>query len=228
MHKGDEIICQVALPSVLDCDKAYIELETDYPFKNSFIYKVSAKNDFKLKIRIPHFARDLKVNGGNMPTRDLEFEYRAGQTDEIFVRFETEPYFEEQIGGLYTVKCGSLVFALPIGYKKKMLEYVKGGVERKFPYCDYEYIPTSDWSYGFGSDELLVERYDVDEVPFSSQKPAIAVKAAVKSIEWGFEEGYDTVCAKFPESTEPTGEMQSVKLWPYGCAKLRMTELPKV
>ena len=54
------------------------------------------------------------------------------------------------------------------------------------------------------------------------------LKAKVKRIAWGYEDGYDTVCAKVPESREPAGEQVDVKLQPYGTAKLRMTEMPIV
>ena len=54
------------------------------------------------------------------------------------------------------------------------------------------------------------------------------MKAYVKQIEWGFEDGYETVCAKEPLSRIPIGEKQEIELYPYGCAKLRMTELPMV
>jgi len=120
------------------------------------------------------------------------------------------------------------VFALPIKYEKKMYEYVRGGVERKFPYCDYEYIPRSEWSFGFASRELSVERKQTDEIPFSSESPAVVVKARLQRIDWGYEEGYDTVCAKIPESKKAIGEAEETELYPYACAKLRMTELPFV
>lgn len=30
-----------------------------------------------------------------------------------------------------------------------MLEYTKDGIERKYPYCDYEILPTSSWNFSF-------------------------------------------------------------------------------
>ena len=57
-------------------------------------------------------------------------------------------------------------------------------------------------------------------------EPPVVVKARVKPIDWGYEDGYDTVCAKVPQSLEPLGEARELELYPYGCARLRMTELP--
>ena len=107
-----------------------------------------------------------------------------------------------------------------------MLEYEERGVERKFPYCDYEYLPLSDWNYGYSSDTLAVEKKEVSNIPFSSEKPPVVIKAQVQKINWGLADGYEKVCAKIPESTEPISEPEEILLYPYGCAKLRMTELP--
>ena len=66
----------------------------------------------------------------------------------------------------------------------------------------------------------------MSEVPFSNSNPPIVVKATLQKIDWGFEERFDTVCAKTPNSTEPISNEVHVELIPYGCAKLRMTEMP--
>ncbi|MBR6647211.1 MAG: hypothetical protein IKL09_06830, partial [Clostridia bacterium] len=74
---------------------------------------------------------------------------------------------------------------------------------------------------------VAIER-EADRIPFSSESPAVVIKAEVRKIDWGFEDGYDTVCAKLPLSTEAISEKEEILLYPYGCAKLRMTELPIV
>ena len=124
------------------------------------------------------------------------------------------------------MRCGSLVFSLPIAYEKKIIEYERNGVERKYPYCDYEYIPKSEWNYAYSSPFFKLEEREISDVPFNSQNPPVIVKAKVKKISWGFEDGYETVCAKVPESRTPLEEEKEIELYPYGCAKLRMTELP--
>ena len=101
-------------------------------------------------------------------------------------------------------------------------------MERKYPYCDYEYIPLSEWSYAYASPFLTLERRTPGEVPFSSTNPPVVVKARVQRIAWGYADGYDTVCAMVPESRTPLSEEEEIELYPYGCAKLRMTELPLI
>jgi len=109
-----------------------------------------------------------------------------------------------------------------------MHEYERNGVERKFPYCDYEYVGRSDWNYGFSDVEFVPEKREISDIPFSSEKPPVVVKAKMKKIPWGIEPGYEHVCAKVPMSTQPIGDEEIKELYPYGCAKLRMTEMPMV
>ena len=101
-------------------------------------------------------------------------------------------------------------------------------VGREFPYCDYEYLPTSEWSFALSSEELTLKFGEVADVPFSSSAPAVTLCARVTPIDWGLEDGYDSVCAKIPKSTAPTGDSRGIELYPYGCAKLRITELPMI
>ena len=71
-------------------------------------------------------------------------------------------------------------------------------------------------------------RGDVDVIPFSSEHPPVTVKTTACKIDWGYADGYDTVCDKVPQSREPISEAEEIILHPYGCAKLRMTEMPIV
>lgn len=227
MHSGNTVVNCLPVPCELNADGKSIKIETEYPFKNSFKYSIKAEKSFVFKIRIPSFAENLTVNGEKSSTDELSFDIAQGNT-EISISFDAFAHFEERPHGLTSVKCGSLIFSVPIEYKAKMHEYEKDGVERKFPYCDYELIPVSDWNFAYCSDLLTVERNALSNVPFSSKNPPVTVKTGVRKINWGFEDGYDTVCAKTPESREAAGSEEKITLYPYGCAKLRMTEIPKI
>ena len=228
MHNDDTVINVIPVPTELKCDKAYIKLETNYPFENSFKYIIKAQKNFTFKVRIPSFAKNLVVNGQTSTESELSYEITAGESKEINMSFEAIPYFEKRPYELYTVKCGSLVFSLPIKYEKKMYEYEKDGVARKNPYCDYEYIPASEWNYAYCNSELFVKHNEISTIPFSSINPPITIKANVKNIQWDFEDGYETVCAKVPASRLPQSDKTEVILYPYGCSKLRMTEMPLI
>ena len=226
MHKDNCVINSLMIPSELHDGGKHIKLETNYPFENSAKYTVSADTDFTFKIRIPSFAQDLIVNGKAVVAEELSFEIKAGESAQIDLSFRAEPYFKERPHGLYAVQWGSLVFSAPVRYEKKMFEYEHDGVERKFPYCDYELIPVSDWNYAYSSDSLEVKRGSVSRIPFAEAEPPVVIRAKVRKINWGLEDGYETVCAKVPESRIPISEEQEIDLYPYGCAKLRMTEIP--
>ncbi len=228
MHSGDTVVSVVPLPSRLTTADFTITLETDYPFKNRLQYTVETRKALTLKVRIPSFAKRVTVNGKRVDVSG-ELSVDVGMSGAcILVEFETEPIIVERPHSLKTVRCGSLVFSLPISNEKKMYEYEKNGVERKYPYCDYEYLPTSEWSYAYSSPFFRAEARDVPDVPFDSVRPPMVVRAEVRRIAWGLEDGFDSVCAKTPGSLLPLSEPQEVELYPYGCAKLRMTELPLI
>ena len=227
MHKENTIVNAVMVPSELRADGVRILLETEYPFKNSARYKIASDKDFTFVVRIPSFAKNVKINGEAFDGSELRLDIPCGER-EIFVEFETVPHFEKRPHGLHAVKCGSLIFALPIPYTTNMLEYEKDGVVRQYPYCDYELIPQGDWNYGFCSEALSVKTNEVSAVPFATNHPPVVIKANLQQIDWGYAERYDTVCAKIPGSTAPVSEARQMELIPYGCAKLRMTELPFV
>ena len=73
-----------------------------------------------------------------------------------------------------------------------------------------------------------MERRDVSPVPFDSKHPSVVLHAEMVKIAWGTENGYEDVCRRTPESRTPLGEAEHIELYPYGCAKLRMTEMPLV
>lgn len=228
MHKGNRIINALPIPCELHSEGKHIKLETDYPFKNSFVYTVEAENDFDFEIRLPSFAKDISVYGKAFTGDSVCFNFKAGESRVIRLSFNAEPHFEQSRSGLNYAKCGSIVFALPVEYESRMLEYEENGIERKFPYCDYEYIPKSRWNYGYCNGKLEIENREVSNIPFFSKNPPVVLKAKVKQINWGLEEKYENVCARHPQSLEPIGDTEEINLYPYGCAKLRMTELPFV
>lgn len=229
LHNGDTVLSAIPVPSKLTADGISVSLDTKYPFENSMIYHVEAGKAFTLQIRIPSFAENLCVNGEAIDKQEmLSFEIEKGRAYDISLSFSVTPKMVDRPHDLKAVECGSLVFSLPISYRKIMREYEWAGVERKFPYCDYEYKGITPWSFGYTEGDLTVEHHEISDIPFSSEHPAITIKASARPINWGLEDGFESVCAKVPESRVPVGSARKIELYPYGCAKLRMTELPLV
>ena len=227
MHNGNKIINSVMVPSVLKAGGVTIKLETYYPFNNKMHYYIDAQKDFDFVIRIPSFAKNLKVNGKNAETKDLEFEIKQGKT-EIEIEFTATPYFKERPNNLYALQMGSLLFSVPVAYEKKMREYTKKGVERKFPYCDYQFIPKTPWNYGYADSDFEIIQNKISDIPFSQANPPLSIKANMCQIDWGLKFPYKSVCRKTPKSRKPISEVQKIELCPYGCARLRMTEMPLI
>ena len=224
-RSGDTVLCAVPLPSVLRDGSINVRLETDYPFENKMRWEIETERAFTFAVRVPSFAKNLRVNGAPAEPGDLSFSVAPGKT-EICVQFETVPALRERPNGLNVLRMGSLLFSVPVKYEKIMREYVKRGVERRRPYCDYQLLPTSPWNYGFASDAFEVRRGPVGDVPFSESAPPVTVRAELQKIGWGLKFPYRSVCRKTPKSLTPLTSPETLELIPYGCAKLRMTEMP--
>lgn len=236
MRAEDGLLSAIPLPSeariVYGGIPVTVTLETEYPFRNTFVYRVRAekRTEMKLRVRIPSFAKGLQVNGkAKRRCDELVFGGFSRREKEIRISYTVQPELALRPGRLYYARAGSLVFSLPITYTSTMKEYIRAGVERRIPYADEHMKPTSDWNYGFASRNLVLEEREGDEyLPFSAEKPRLVVKAELSHIDWGYEEYYDTICAKYPHSRVPLDAPRVVELCPYGAAKLRMTELPIV
>ena len=121
---GDSVMSVVPVPSTLKTDDYSVTLKTNYPFENSFEYTTEAKKGFDLYIRIPSFAKNVKVNDRYIRHGDhVYIATEAGEKKVIRIEFDTTPEFFERPHNLASVRCGSLVFSLPIEYEKKMYEY---------------------------------------------------------------------------------------------------------
>ena len=225
MHDRDSVISAVPLPSELRTEQLRIKLETEYPFRNKLVYHIDAGKPFRFFVRVPAFAEHLLVNQKPHDPGMLSFDIPAGAGQRIEISYTTTSRLIDRPDGLKSVRCGSLVFSLPIPFEKEMREYEKDGVERKFPYCDYELRPTGAWNYGLTGSLGAAEYHGLSDIPFSSAKPPVTVKAKMRRVTWDYEDGYYTVCAKRPGG-EILSEEETVELYPYGCAKLRMTEMP--
>ncbi|MBE6561951.1 MAG: hypothetical protein E7662_12590 [Ruminococcaceae bacterium] len=228
----DGIAVGMMLPSELKTrigDAAVtLSVDTEYPFRHSGTYTVTTSQpvSFALTIRIPAWAKNVRVNGQPFAGENYVLQQQWEGTSEIRVEFSDVPHFVARPHDLRAVEYGALVYALPIEAEYIMLEYVKKDVERKFPYCDYELYPKSPWQFGFASPSLRVSEEQGDEIPFSSKAPRVTLQAQLAPIAWGMADGYDSVADAAPGSRTELAESCSMTLYPYGCTRLRMTEMP--
>jgi len=209
-----------------------IRVESDYPFRMHARITVAAEHaaTFELTIRIPAWAKDVRLNGKRVRIAGGHIRLdRTWQGETVLaLSFRADVRMARRPGDLRALEYGALVFSLPIETQYRMKEYTRNGVERRFPYCDYELIPTSAWNYGFASKPLCVVERQVNKIPFSSKEPPLVIEADMARIPWDYADGYDSVAAAAPAGRKAIAPIERRLLIPYGCAKLRMTEMPVV
>ena len=203
-----------------------LECLSEYPFKNSFEF--SCEGDFTLVLRVPKWAK-LKTNAKYTTSGD-EASFEVSGKTRVSAEFECEPIVEKREKGFVCVRYGALLFALPIKSEEEKLEYVRDGVERKYPYCDYVFRPAEKWNYALKSGcELKVVEGNT-AAAFTKKEIPVFIKCKVVPIEWGYKAGYpmvadDLVCEK---PLKILGKEEEKNLIPYGCTYLRIAELPEV
>lgn len=147
------------------------------------------------------------------------------------------PRLEKTDTGMYVLRNGALLYSVPIKYRSVPREYTAktsawasynictiNEIERKFPYCDYEFFPISKWNYAFSDKPRFVYKENaIGDYPFSPENPPCEISCEMKTVKWGKRRG---MCAEKPKSTVATGD-ERVTLIPYGATILRMTEMPE-
>ncbi len=228
MHNNDTVVCAVPVPTELHSNGINILLESNYPFENKLVFNVSTEKEFVLEVPIKLFAENIRINGVKTQEYNLKFKFAKNEKRAITIEFDTKPEVLKRPHNLNIVKCGSLVFSLPLKYEKRIIEYTKDGVERKFPYCDYEYYSNDNWEFGFSGKEFTKIFNGIGKIPFDSKNPPIIIKTKMAGINWGYQKRYENVCSKIPNNIKATDKLVEKELHPYGCAKLRVTEIPFV
>ena len=229
------VLCNLMLPATLDTKIAgasvRISIDTEYPFRHTAKYTVECDKDvkFTLKIRIPNFAEEVLVNGEKCKkTKFISISRVWSGSSTVTVELKAAPRLIKRPHDLYVASWGNLLFSLPIKYRSVMKEYEKNGVERKHPYCDYHLYPESEWRYGFADSTLTVDFKEGNDYPYSEKEPRVVLLANLARADWDFAEGYNCVSNTVPNSRRAIGEASLIELIPYGSAKLRMTEMPKL
>lgn len=234
MRAPDGIAVGAIAPSILHTTQngasVVVENVTDYPFRDQYTIRIRTDRPviFTMHLRIPSNAKSATVNGERIETpSDGWLQIRQNWRDEqtISINFEFEPILSCINEGLYSVRRGPLLYALPIGERWERLEYIKNGVERKYPYCDYEIFPTTKWNYGFASDSFRFESYPIGDMPFQPTAPPVGLYADLVEIQWPYENGH---CSLLPAGYKALSPVASHRLIPYGCTNLRMTEMPLI
>ena len=231
MSAPDGVAITAIAPSSLETQindvRAKVTIRTDYPFEDGYSVTVETASpaEFTIYIRIPGSAKSALVDGQPASAGFFPVRRKWIGKENISVSMEFTPELRRRPSGMSCVWRGPLLYALPIKEEWKKIEYSEKGVDRKFPYCDYEIYPLSRWNYGFCAERFDWEKLEVGDTPFQPEKPPCTLEAEMSEIEWVSEHG---VCAEKPSGLTPKGKPEKIKLIPYGCTNLRMTEMPKL
>ncbi|NLG14807.1 MAG: hypothetical protein GX561_11490 [Lentisphaerae bacterium] len=227
------IIVALLLPAQLDAniDGAGVKctIQTNYPFEDTakIIVETDKPVDFVLKLRIPGSFESAEVEGRPATPGTIEcLERTWSGTTVIDVRLSARPKLVQRPRNLMALHRGPLLFSLPIKAKKTMHEYERNGVQRKFPYCDYEFAPVESWNYAFASEEFKVSFNPISDYPFDESKPPVVIAATMKQIPWEVQEGTVAVAESVPRQFDSDKPCEQKILIPYGSTILRMTEMP--
>lgn len=205
-----------------------VRLETEYPFKGAARYSVTADAPvtFALYLRIPSAAKQAWVDGeAAQPGAFHRITRTWAGTQTIDVRYDFACELAERPGDMRCLWRGPLLYCVAIEERWEKREYTDKGVERKYPYCDYEIFPQSAWNYAFTDEQFDVLEKEIGAYPFSTAQPPVEITASLAPVDWPEANG---VCLRAPASRKAQGPAQRVRMIPYGCTNLRMTEMPLV
>lgn len=216
---------------------------TAYPFSESIVFEVHLKTitRFPLSIRIPAWCKspELLVNGNLLmptPTRGefyrLERDFADG--DQITLKLPMDVTFSSWPNNGVAVERGPLVYSLPVSSNDQPAsDYAKDSV--RFPALTR--TPSQPWNYALdleaGSAQVTRDEgatdtcYPWDRPPLKIAVPARCVPA------WGLQSYFDeklnsliTTTPAFSATLEPTAQVQTLELVPYGSTLLRITVFP--
>jgi hypothetical protein len=228
--------------------------ETEYPFKGSVKLTINTAKPtkFPLHMRIPGWAdsvtiryksRTMVVKG--VPEYVLTERWRDGDqvSIDIPLKFRTERRYNNSLA-LYR---GPLCFSLRIDKKYKSIKINYDNFSYKGS-VDWQIDPQSPWNYGLLMDPgnivrgIKVAENPVGKYPFADKgdmvwssdsgkyvtwtqdAPVIITARGIKIPEWTLKNNSADLPPVSPVA--PEGDPEIIKLVPYGCARLRITEFP--
>ena len=231
MEAADGVAITAIAPCKLNTKVNGVDLElvirTDYPFEDGYqvIVKTAVPVEFTLYVRIPGSARLATVDKVAAESGFYPVKKEWSGEDAVAVSFEFDSKLRRRPSGMNCVWRGPLLYSLPIEEEWEKLEYTRDGVERKYPYCDYQIFPRSKWNYAFWRNQFDFNQHGIGKIPFDPNSPPVSLTTKMIEVDWGFSSG---VCDEKPKDLKPIGKPQLMKLIPYGCTNLRMTEMPLI
>lgn len=230
---GNDIYVKLYAASKFETDGITITEQTEYPFKDAVIFKISGNRSFKLHFRIPSWDEGFTVEkDGEMIIPEEKDGFAAVEINgkcKLVVKFKSTIKKHVQDNYVWFSK-GAVVYANAIKYTAERDE----NEERQsanFP--AYNMYAAEKWNYGVTTD--CVPKYNSDdsisvegyEIKSWKLERANKVSRCVNLYDKIFKEveGDFIFTPPIPENSN-LGEKKILKLTPYGLSKLRITALP--
>lgn len=226
-----------------------IEERTAYPMDGliEFVFSMSEPASFPLELRIPEWARGVKLTVNGKPIEDtdwltrIEREWHDGDIVRLELGMEVKAsrWYENSVA----LERGPLVYALGLGERWK--KTVMTGYQReKFGDCYWEVFPTQPWNYGLMRNQVLNDiesvEVEVDSTkiggwPWTLDAAPVRLKVrAARIASWQLYGGDAGPLPWTPGGGADVGDWPNyplepeeiITLVPYGCTKLRISEFP--
>ena len=211
---------------------------TDYPFRDRVRLELKLDRDaeFPLALRIPAWAAEARVsvNGGPRETVKAGTFHTVRRTwksgDRVELVFPMQVRVSSGYHNSAIVERGPLVYSLAIGETWHKLKQTG-------PATDWEVFPTTPWNYalvlnGMVDGKAAGEQFSVSEKPmtkqpFSFEGAPVVIEAQARRLpDWTLEADSAGTLPVSPVDTKRP--LETVRLIPYGAAKLRITDFPWV
>jgi hypothetical protein len=226
--------CEVRARVADGAEVRFVEA-TDYPFDESvhFIYSGPSGIAFPLHLRVPGWAEGaaLRVNDRIIDQPEaasiVSLERRWEDGDRVVLHTPMKVRVSRWHERSAVVERGPLVYALT---RNEQWTAVKGSE----PYLDYEIRTEEPWNYGLVDEDLQnaadayrARRLPMGDQPWSAEGAPLEISAWARRVpEW---QRYGGITGPLPwspiRSRLPDEE---VRLVPYGCTEIRVTEFPVV
>ena len=211
-----------------------IEEQTGYPFDGNILLLVRPQSRvrFPLKLRVPLWADKANIRVNGKPVESLragtfaliDREWKSG--DPVELQFPMRPAVSRSYHNSVVIERGPVVYSLDISTEWRKLK--SRGMT-----ADWEAYPQSAWNYALAINEHSagaapeIKGSASDQGVFTAEGAPIKIEVQARKLpSWQAEDG----CAgELPHSPVASDQPQeTLRLVPYGAAKLRITAFPEL